>query len=151
MMASSEKSKKNRRSVATHLHRASLRLLRRLRQADKELEISTARLSALSVLVFIGPKAVGELASIEQVSQPTMTSLIQGLIAQQLVKAESDPEDRRVRRLRPTARGKQLLLRGQQKRIDALLVMMTSLSGRDLRTLSSAAELMEGLLDAAAE
>ena len=73
---SRHKDKKGRRAVATELHRAALRLLRRLRQSDRELEISTARLSTLSVLVFIGPTTVGKLALIEQVSQPTMTSLI---------------------------------------------------------------------------
>lgn len=144
---SRNKSKNDRQAVASELHRAALRLLRRLRQSDRELEISTARLSTLSVLVFVGPTTVGKLASIEQVSQPTMTSLIQGLIAQGLVRAESDASDRRVRRLRPTAKGKQLMLRGQRKRVGTLAAMMTSLSERDLKTLSRAAKLMEGWLD----
>ena len=145
------KSSQNRRAVATDLHRASLRLLRRLRQVDQDLGISTARLSALSVLVFVGPQTVSRLASLEQVSQPTMTSLVQGLMAQKLVRAASDPHDRRVRRLQPTTRGKQLLLRGQKKRIDALLAIMTPLSKPDWQTLANAAKLIQHSLDATAK
>ena len=147
MGVSRSKDHENRQAVATQLHRASLRLLRRLRLADRELEISTARLSTLSVLVFIGPKTVGELASIEQVSQPTMTSLVQGLISQGLARVEPDPNDRRVRQVRPTSRGKKLLQRGQQKRVETLMAMMKSLSDRNLATLAKAASVMEGLLE----
>lgn len=145
---STSKISQNRRAVAIELHRASLQLLRRLRQVDQDLGITTARLSALSVLVFVGPQTVGRLATIEQVSQPTMTSLVQGLIAQKLIRAKSDPHDRRVRRLHSTAKGKQLLHRGQKKRIDALLALMTPLPKRDWQTLAKAAKLIQRSLDA---
>ena len=147
MGVSRSKDHENRQAVATQLHRASLRLLRRLRLADRELEISTARLSTLSVLVFIGPKTVGELASIEQVSQPIMTSLVQGLISQGLARVEPDPNDRRVRQVRPTSRGKKLLQRGQQKRVETLMAMMKSLSDRNLATTAKAASVLEGFLE----
>lgn len=136
----------DRDSVAADLHRASLRLLRRLRKADEKLKISTARLSALSVLVFAGPKSVGALANIEQVSQPTMTSLTQALIRQGLVRVKPDPSDRRIRRLLATARGKALLFRGRQGRIKMLALMLKGLSARELDVLARAAALMDLIL-----
>ncbi len=145
MKKSSAKSVGNR-EVAVRLHGAALRLLRRLRRTDVELGVSTARLSALSVLVFGGPKTVSELAAIEQVSQPTMTSLVQGLTRQGLVRSEGDPSDRRVRRLRVTAAGERLLRRGQQNRVETLVAMMESLGRQDVLALGRAADLVEQML-----
>ena len=54
-------------AVADRLHSAAIHLLRRLRVEDEALGISAPRLSALSVLVFAGPRRVGELAEAEQV------------------------------------------------------------------------------------
>ncbi|GJM23854.1 MAG: MarR family transcriptional regulator [Phycisphaerae bacterium] len=135
-----------RNAVAEDLHRSALRLLRRLRKADETLEISTARLSALSVLVFVGPQSVGGLARIEQVSQPTMTSLTQGMIRQGLIRAKPDPNDRRVRRLVATAKGKKLLHRGRQKRIEMLSSMLQRFNVEELQMLARAATLMESML-----
>ena len=58
-------------AVADRLHSAAIHLLRRLRVEDEALGISAPRLSALSVLVFAGPRRVGELAEAEQVEPPT--------------------------------------------------------------------------------
>ncbi len=135
-----------RTAVAEDLHRAALRLLRRLRKADETLEISTARLSALSVLVFVGPQSVGGLARIEQVSQPTMTSLTQGMIRQGLVRSKPDSNDGRVRQLVATAKGKKLLHRGRQKRIEMLSSMLKRLNADELSALARAATLMESML-----
>ncbi len=135
-----------RKLVAEKVHRSALRLLRRLRKADEAMDISTARLSALSVLVFVGPQTVGGLAKIEQVSQPTMTSLTQKLITQGLVRAKPDRHDRRVRKLEATSRGKKLLHIGRRNRIEMLATMMTELPTRDVKALEKAATLIEQLL-----
>ena len=66
-------------AVADRLHSAAIHLLRRLRVEDEALGISAPRLSALSVLVFAGPRRVGELAEAEQVEPPTMTRLVDGM------------------------------------------------------------------------
>ena len=65
--------------MADRLHSAAIHLLRRLRVEDEALGISAPRLSALSVLVFAGPRRVGELAEAEQVEPPTMTRLVDGM------------------------------------------------------------------------
>ena len=59
-------------SVADRLHSAAIHLLRRVRKQDIATGEGPARLSALSVLVFGGPKTLKELAAAEQVKPPTM-------------------------------------------------------------------------------
>ena len=59
--------------LAARIHAAALHLLRRLAQEDRATGVSPARLSALSVLVFGGPRTIGALAAAEGVTPPTMT------------------------------------------------------------------------------
>jgi len=47
--------------TADRLHSAAIHLLRRLRVRDRESGVGPAQLSALSVLVFGGPRSLGEL------------------------------------------------------------------------------------------
>ncbi len=98
-------------AIADRLHSATIHLLRRLRRTDEATGLSPARLSALSVLVFAGPRTLGELASIEQVRPPTMTHLVRGLGQQGLVRRESDDDDKRVARISATRKGRRILER----------------------------------------
>ena len=63
-------------AVADRLHSAAIHLLRRVRKQDVATGEGPARLSALSVLVFGGPKTLGELAAAEQVKPPTMSRIV---------------------------------------------------------------------------
>jgi hypothetical protein len=51
--------------IATQLNSVAIHLLRRLHREDAALGLSGARLSALSVLVFGGPRTIGKLAEAE--------------------------------------------------------------------------------------
>ena len=62
--------------AADRLHSAAIHLLRSLRREDARLGVGPAGLSVLSVLVFGGPKTIGELAAIEQVKAPTMSRIV---------------------------------------------------------------------------
>src|SRR5258707_12671198 len=64
--------------TADRLHSAAIHLLRRLRVRDRESGVGPAQLSALSVLVFGGPRSLGELANAEQVRPPTMSRIVAG-------------------------------------------------------------------------
>src|SRR5256885_16104382 len=64
--------------TADRLHSAAIHLLRRLRVRDRESGVGPAQLSALSVLVFGGPRSLGELADAEQVRPPTMSRIVAG-------------------------------------------------------------------------
>ena len=129
--------------LAPRLHSAALHLLRRLAQEDRASGQTPARLSALSVLVFAGPRSIGRLARDERVTAPTMTRLVAGLERDGLVSRIADPDDRRSRRLEATDEGRRILLEGRERRIVALARLLGSASARDRETLSRAAELIE--------
>jgi DNA-binding MarR family transcriptional regulator len=105
---------------AKALHSAALRLLRLLKRQDGATGIGPAQLSALSVLVFAGPRRLGRLADDEGVRPPTMTRVVAALEAAALVTRAPDPDDGRSTVLRATARGRALLLAGRDARVKEL-------------------------------
>src|SRR3990170_2964724 len=132
--------------VADRLHSAAIHLLRRLRVEDEALGISAPRLSALSVLVFAGPKRVGELARIERVEPPTMTRLVDGLVRDGLAVREADPDDARAVRVRATPTGARTLRRGRARRVETLSESLAALSPTELAALGEGVEVLELLL-----
>ena len=130
------------RELATRLHAATLHFLRRVRTVDRDLPIGPAQLSALSVLVFGGPRTLGALASIEHVRPPTMTRIVAGLEAAGLATREPVPGDRRAARVKATARGARLMARGRDQRVDAVLAMLEGVTTAERATLNAAAELL---------
>jgi DNA-binding MarR family transcriptional regulator len=132
--------------VADRLHSAAIHLLRRLRVEDEALGISAPRLSALSVLVFAGPKRIGELARIEEVEPPTMTRLVDGLVRDGLAVRETDPDDARAVRVRATATGGRTLRRGRARRVETLRTSLAGLSPAELAALGEGVEVLERIL-----
>src|SRR4029079_2241199 len=103
--------------LAARIHSAALHLLRRLAQEDRATGVSAPRLSALSVLVFGGPRTIGALAAVEGVTPPTMTRLAAAMAADGLVDRLPDPTDRRVVNVQASATGRSLLLAGRDRRV----------------------------------
>ncbi len=132
--------------LADRLHSAAIHLLRHLRQEDDASGLTAPRLSALSVIVFGGPLTVGELARTEQVRPPTISRLVSDLEKQGLVARREDPGDRRVRWVEATQKGHRLLQEGRRRRVDRLARRLRSLSGKDKKTLTRAAALLEQLV-----
>jgi DNA-binding MarR family transcriptional regulator len=132
--------------VADQLHSAAIHLLRRLRKQDTASGIGPARLSALSVLVFGGPKSLQQLASAEQVRPPTMSRIVAGLEKQKLIERTPDPGDARRIILRPTARGVELMQKARLRRITDLARHIASLEPDEQDAASSAASLLQRLL-----
>lgn len=132
--------------TARRLHSAAIHLLRRLRPEDARMGLTGPRAAALSVLVFGGPMTLGALASAEQVRPPTMTRLVRALEAQGLVRRETDARDRRITRVRATARGRTLLLAGRERRVRRLAAALARLTGSDRRALVDALPVIEGLV-----
>jgi len=132
--------------VADRLHSAAIHLLRRLRVEDEALGISAPRLSLLSVLVFAGPKRIGELARIEQVEPPTMTRLVDALVRDGLALREPDPDDARAVRVRATPTGARTLRRGRARRVETLRTRLASLSPTELAALGEGVEVLERIL-----
>ena len=134
------------RNAADRLHSASIHVLRRVAREDAASGLSAARLSALSVLVFGGPRTIGELATAERVRPPTMTSIVHGLEQEGLARRESDPEDGRVVRVRATAKGNRVLQRARQRRIANLADRLAKLDPAEVARVREAAELVETAL-----
>ena len=132
--------------LAARVHAAALHLLRRLAQDDRATGVSAPRLSALSVLVFGGPRTIGELAGLEGVTPPTMTRLVAGMVADGLVERLDDPADRRVVRVQASATGRTLLLAGRDRRVATLAAMIKPLTPKERRRLDAAASLLESIL-----
>ena len=133
-------------TVADRLHSAAIHLLRRLRVEDEALGISAPRLSVLSVLVFAGPRRIGELARIEQVEPPTMTRLVDGLVRDGLAIREPDPNDARAVRVRATPTGARTLRRGRARRVQTLERVLASLTPADLAALGDGVDVLERVL-----
>ena len=140
---------KNRTSteiVAQALHSAAIGLLRSVRKADGESGLNSARLSALSVIVFAGPITLGDLAGAEQVRPPTMTRIVNALDEQGLVRKIRDESDRRTVYLSATMKGKRLLVESRNRRIGPLADRMERLGARELKTLQDAAGIVLAML-----
>jgi DNA-binding MarR family transcriptional regulator len=134
-------------AVADGLHSAAIHLLRRVRKQDIKTGEGPARLSALSVLVFGGPKTLGELAAAEQVKPPTMSRIVAGLVRGRLVKITMDSRDARRMRIRATAKGNRLLQKGRQLRIADFAAHLDMLTPEELATLGQAVEILKRLLE----
>jgi DNA-binding MarR family transcriptional regulator len=132
--------------VADRLHSAAIHLLRRLRVEDEALGISAPRLSVLSVLVFAGPKRIGELARVEQVEPPTISRLVDGLVRDGLAMREPDPDDARAVRVRATPTGARTLRRGRARRVETLRTRLATLSPTELAALGEGVEVLERIL-----
>jgi DNA-binding MarR family transcriptional regulator len=113
---------------------------------DEALGISAPRLSVLSVLVFAGPKRIGDLARVEQVEPPTMTRLVDGLVRDGLAAREADPDDARAVRVRATPTGARTLKRGRARRVQTLERSLAGLSPTELAALGDGVEVLERIL-----
>jgi DNA-binding MarR family transcriptional regulator len=131
--------------VADRLHSAAIHMLRYLRRADAATGLSAARASVLSVVVFGGPVTIGDLATAEQVSAPTMTKLITSLEGEGLVRRVVDEQDRRVVRVHATPQAARILRRGRAARVRVLAATLRALNPAELATLGRAADILRTL------
>jgi DNA-binding MarR family transcriptional regulator len=133
-------------NVADRLHSAAIHLLRHVRKQDTASGEGPARLSALSVLVFGGPKTLKELAAAEQVKAPTMSRIVAGLERSRLVEVTEDSEDARRLRIAPTAKGIRLLQHARERRIVDLASQLERLTDEELSRIGDAVEILRRLL-----
>lgn len=133
-----------RREAADRIHSAAIHLLRRVHDVDAEaMGISPARASALSVLVFGGPRSLTELARAERVTPPTMSRLVAALEREGFVRRRPHARDARAVVLEPTARGRRLLERGRSRRLDLLERLLADASPDEVEAVRHAAEVVE--------
>jgi DNA-binding MarR family transcriptional regulator len=127
------------------LHSAAIHLLRKVRAQDRSAGIGPAQLSALSVLVFGGPRSLKELAEAEQVRPPTMSRIVVGLERARLVRRKTTDDKRRML-LKATARGVKILQAGRRRRVEILVHVLREFSRDELHQAADAAEFMRKLI-----
>jgi DNA-binding MarR family transcriptional regulator len=139
----------SRREAADRIHSAAIHLLRRVREVDaRAMGLSPARASALSVLVFGGPRSLTELAETEQVTAATMSKLVTALEREKLVRRYPDVNDARAIRLEATAKARRILDRGRARRLDLLERLLCEATDDEIEAVRVAAEAVERALHA---
>lgn len=88
---------------------------------------------------------MGQLASAEQVTAPTMTRLVTAMGRDGLVTRERDAEDGRVVWIRATAKGTRILYAARNRRVAALTADLAALDRSELSLVAEAAEIIERL------
>lgn len=132
--------------IANRLHAVAIHLLRRVRQDDPLTGLSSARLSALSVVGFGGPCTISDLAVAEQVAVPTISRIVAALVVEGLVERQTDKQDRRVVHLLVTSKGMQVLREGQRRRTMQLGNMLKQFTPDEQETIAQAVVSMERML-----
>ena len=127
------------RRLAVEMSVAAVRLVRWLRAADDAPALSGPEASALAVVIHSDGVSPSALAQLEQVRRPTMTRVINALVARGLVARAAHPTDGRAVILCPTERGRALWMAGQLRRVAPLAERIAELSQAE-------AELIEGVV-----
>jgi DNA-binding MarR family transcriptional regulator len=131
--------------VASRLRFVAMRLARRLRQ-EASGGVTPAQLAALATLVRGGRHTVGDLAAAERVQPPTITRVVDSLVAAGLATRSALAGDRRVTVVEATPSGRELVERVRRQRDAYLAQRLQSLGAAELRTLDAATSIVERLL-----
>ena len=132
--------------LANTVHSVSLRLLRQIRVVDGTSGLSGPRISLLSVLVFAGPLPIGKLATIEQISGPAITKLVDGLAKDGLARRVRSNTDRRVVLVEATRAGRKRLEEGRSRRVNAFATALGQLDSRERAKVRAAFQVLARLL-----
>jgi DNA-binding MarR family transcriptional regulator len=114
------------------------RVITWLRQSRELSGLSASGLSALSRLDALGSLRITELADLEQLTQPGMTTLINRLEDAGLAFREPDPTDGRAVRVTITPAGTDRVIRNRDERAARLQARIQQLSADDQAALIAA-------------
>jgi DNA-binding MarR family transcriptional regulator len=99
------------------------------------------------VLVFSGRQlSLAELASAEQVKNPTMSRLVADMERDGLVRTQASKKDARSIQISATARGKALLLAGKKRRVDSLAKAISDLEPSELEKLDHCVQVLQQVI-----
>ena len=136
----------DRAQLAGRLRLVVTRLNRRLRQQG-EVGMGASSFSALATVSRRGSVSLGELAALEGVKPPSITTTVAALESKGLVSRVADPTDRRVTRVTITPRGRLRLLRSRTRKTAYLAARLEALDERQLRVLEEAATILERAIE----
>ncbi|MHB8588305.1 MAG: MarR family winged helix-turn-helix transcriptional regulator [Candidatus Dormibacteraceae bacterium] len=133
-------------SLADDLGDAIARLNSRLRRDIVEAGVSLARARTLATLDREGARRLTELASAEQVAQPTMSAMIGRLEADGLVSRTGDEADGRTVVVAITGPGRDCLRRLIERRSESLERALSDLQAEDRDAIAAALPALARLL-----
>ncbi len=112
---------------------------------DNAHEIAPHQFSVLAKLSH-GPATPGELARIEEVSAPSMTRTVNGLVDAGLVARLPHPSDKRCQVLELTAAGQEMVARTRASRDDWMVQRLAGLSEAELAVLRQATDILSRVI-----
>ena len=130
--------------AASRLRLVVARLHRILRQQAMG-GLALTELSCLALVGREGPMPLGEIASKENLSAPTVTKTIARLEARGYIDRVGDPSDRRVSLISLSAKGAALIEEVRSRRTAYLHQRLQQLDRAELSTLLSALPILEAL------
>lgn len=133
-------------SLATELSIMAVRLIRWLRAADAATVLTGPHTSAMAVIVHSGGIAPSALAELEQVRRPTITRVVNELVARGLVRREPHPTDKRGAVLVATSEGLARWHAGQLRATAPLAARIEALGGDERRQLEEILPLLARIM-----
>jgi DNA-binding MarR family transcriptional regulator len=131
--------------LAARLRLVLNRLARRLR-SQTPADLSPSLTSALVTIELQGPITLGQLASCERVTPPSVTRMVASLEKLGLVRRKADPADRRIARVSLTAEGGRTVQRTRTRKTAYLAKRLRKLDESELAVLRDALPVLERLL-----
>ena len=131
--------------LANELRLAIHRLTRRLRQQHPTHDLTLTQISALAIIWREGPITAGELAVREQVRPPSITRVVDGLEAANVVVRKDNPADGRQVLLEITEEGVRRMETYIEAREAWLAQQLADLSVKDREILHRAAAILNDL------
>ncbi|AYF76427.1 MarR family transcriptional regulator [Nocardia yunnanensis] len=132
---------------AADLYHTIGRLLRLLRHSGDIGALSPGAASALATVARSGPLRLGDLASIERVSAPTMSRIVTGLEKAGYLTRGADPEDGRAQLLTATTAAHDLVTGLTSARIQRFAAALDHLTPAQRAAVQSGLNTLIGALD----
>lgn len=131
--------------------RLSVTRLARLMRQQTDTGLSPTLLAALAAVESVGPLTLGELATREQVTPPTITKAVGCLEEQGLVARWVDPDDRRVAWVGITPEGRRLLERSRTRKNAWLARRLRALDPEERARVAAVLDALERLTEEGAD
>jgi DNA-binding MarR family transcriptional regulator len=105
-------------------------------------DLSLTSLATLATLDRTGPRRITDLAVVEGVTQPSMTTLVANLERQGLAERYSDPNDGRVALVAITPKGRQYVRRRRKLGAESVAELIQKLSDDESAAIAEAVEVI---------
>jgi DNA-binding MarR family transcriptional regulator len=114
---------------------------------DQPAPLGSSGVSALAEIRRSGPIRLGDLATRERITPPTLSRIVAGLVEHGYVERTPDPDDARAGLVRLTPAGEELLTGLRSRRTTELAARLARLAPEDRDALLAAAPALRRLLD----